>query len=408
MKIALNDYFKKNFFPIKYWTLIIFFLFFPFIKPDSFRRISILDTFFDLWCLLDSTIIFVIAFRLLVKKKWKPSLGFWAIIVLNIWILITTFINSGFQIIPAKSFVSITALSLLIDTMIKKTNHLINGMMISFELIIYSNFLTYVLFPHGMYADGLYTTNWLMGYDNSQIKFFLCGAIVAFMYGRINNSKSRSNCLIAIIVASVLFTKVFTALMGLIIIVLMMTVYHLKLFKKLMNPKFFLIIALLVFSSVVLNNSLIDKMELITRYTGKGATLTTRFDIWKITLKMFTKSPLYGYGWNPTTVRTKQYMNPFATHAHDTYLEYIYQGGIIGLILFLFIIMLVSNSISKCKNKKIKCFASSVILAFLFMMLFESYLFPIVYALYLLLYHCNEYKEVSIKTQLMSLFGGEK
>lgn len=403
----INQSFKPSV-SISYLTLFIFILFFPFIKPDSFRRISILDNLFDMWCALNTVIIFVSSLVLFIKKKWKPSPGFWSIIILNVWILLVTFKISGFELTPVKSFFSILALSLLIDTFIKKNKHLINGMMFSFEIVIYSNFITYILFPHGMYADGLYTTNWLMGYDNSQIKFFLCGAIVAFMYRLINNSKARSNCLLAIIVASVLFTRVFTALMGLGIIVLMMTVYHFKLFKKLMNPKLFLILALMVFSSVVLNNSLLDKMELITKYTGKGATLTTRFDIWKITLKMFTKSPLYGYGWNPTTVRTVQYMNPFATHAHDTYLEYIYQGGIVGLVLFLFIIMLVVIRISNCKNKKIKSFTSSVILAFLFMMLFESYLFPIVYAVYLLLYHCNEYKEASMKAQLLSLFGGEK
>lgn len=374
-----------------------FLLIFPFLKPDFFRRISFIDQFFDMWCLASSLFIFSFAIVRLIKKKWRPSMALVTIFALNLWIQFSTFINSEFNMTLFKNFISLMSVSLFIDIFIKNYKKLIPALMFAFEILIYSNFITFIVFPHGMYSDGLYSTNWLMGYDNSQIKFYICAVIVASIYKEITQNRRRSNILMAVVVMSVLFTKVFTALMGLAIVVAILVFNHKERLKRICQPKYYFIVAMMFFVFVVLNNALADKMDLITKITGKGVTLTTRFDIWQRTLKMASDYFLYGHGWKSVEVRTFEYYNPFATHAHDTYLEYLYQGGIVGMAIFFLLIILIIHKLSKCQNKNIKQIFSAIIFAFLIMMIFEAYVFPIVYMIYMIVYHCNVYKKALSK-----------
>jgi len=384
----------------------LFFLIFPFLKPDSFRRIAFLDNIFDVWCLASGLIILGFAIVWFIQKKWKPSSAFMIIILLNIWIQLSTCINSGFNMTLFKSFISIMSVSLFVDVFRKYHKDMISSLMLAFEIVIYCNFITFILFPHGMYQDGLYATNWLMGYDNSQIKFYICGVVVASIYKEIFRNGFRGNLFIAVIVMSILFTRVFTAVVGLAIVICILIFNHRERFERIFQPKWYFIIAMLLFTGIVLNNALANKMDFITKYTGKGVTLTTRFDIWQRTLEMASDYFIYGHGWQSVEVRTAEYWNPYATHAHDTYLEYLYQGGIVALLTFILLVVLIMWKLSKCSNKNIKQIFSAVLFAFLIMMIFEAYVFPIVYMTYMLIYHCNLYKRGLFRKQRKIVFRG--
>lgn len=390
-------------------TIVYLILIFPFLKPDSFRRIAMLDLAFDAMSLLCAATILVWGVVRLFQRKWKPSLGFGLILLLNVVLQASTLINSGLQISMLKNLLFILAVTVYIDTFMRDYRNLITALMTAFEILLYANFATFLLFPHGMYTDGLYSTNWLMGYDNSQIKFYICAVIVAYIYSLITKNKIRGYCLIGIVALSVLFTGVFSALIGLAIVIF--TVFFSWKSKKnrIFNSKTYFIISLASFVIIVLLGALESIMTIITRYTGKNASLTTRFDIWNRTIDMAEgRYLIYGHGWQPTTTRQIEYMNPFATHAHDTYLEYLYQGGLIGVLVFLALLLVLVYKLSKCSIHNVKIFFSAVLFAFNMMMIFEAYVFPVVYMCYLLLYHCDKYEKNDLLSRLSRLLLNKK
>ncbi len=405
MNVLLN---KQDSFAISMplTELKIFLLIIPFVKPDSFRRIPMLDTVFDAWCLVNAVLIFFIALYRLFTGKWKPSRAFAGIFALNAWLQITTLMHIGFNMTPIKSFVMTTAVTLIIDVYIKNYKNLISAFMLTFELLLYSNFVTFIIFPNGMYTDGLYSTNWLMGYDNSQIKFYIFASLIAVAHKNITGNKARGNIMLAVIVMSILFTKVFTAIIGLAIILGVMIFNYRDKLKSIFKPKYYLIFALAAFYIVVIDGFLTDKMDLITKLTGKTETFSSRFEIWRHSVNLILKSLVFGYGWQEVSVRTAEYYNDNATHAHDTYLEYLYQGGIIGFVIFIFVMIIIAKKLSKCSNRNVKQYYSAVFLAFLTMMLVEAYVFPIAYMIYMILYYCDEFdRELSVSRLSKSLGG---
>lgn len=69
--------------------------------------------------------------------------------------------------------------------------------------------------------------------------------------------------------------------------------------------------------------------------------------MWVITLDYIFQNKWYGYGVEALLIRQKKIGGP---NAHNSYLEILYQGGIIGFMLFSFFFIILAKEMGKYKR----------------------------------------------------------
>jgi len=73
------------------------------------------------------------------------------------------------------------------------------------------------------------------------------------------------------------------------------------------------------------------------QYSGIDPTVTVRFDIWKIAMAAFVKSPIIGYGYAAVPYITGKVLErPYS--AHSLYVETAAQSGIVGLVVLFWLV----------------------------------------------------------------------
>ena len=103
-----------------------------------------------------------------------------------------------------------------------------------------------------------------------------------------------------------------------------------------------ILLPLMNFSSALLN-------KLIEGVFGKSLTFSGRKYIWDYALSNFTSNPIIGNGFNSISSLFKNKVIPIygriASHSHNGFLDVFLQGGLVGLILILIILIVIFNKI---------------------------------------------------------------
>ena len=94
---------------------------------------------------------------------------------------------------------------------------------------------------------------------------------------------------------------------------------------------------------------------------NKKLTLSGRTFIWERAYAEIAKSPLIGYGCEPMDLSIEKII---LNHAHNMFLEIMYRGGIIALILFIIAFILISNKADRIKNNVLSKFL--ILMVFIF------------------------------------------
>ena len=103
-----------------------------------------------------------------------------------------------------------------------------------------------------------------------------------------------------------------------------------------------MLLPLMNFSSALLN-------KLIEGVFGKSLTFSGRKYIWDYALSKLTTNPIIGSGFNSISTLFKDKVIPIygriASHSHNGFLDVFLQGGIVGIILILIILIVIFNRI---------------------------------------------------------------
>lgn len=127
-------------------------------------------------------------------------------------------------------------------------------------------------------------------------------------------------------------------------------------------------------------------------YFNKSLTLSGRTRIWERSLRYIRESLLIGYGNEPYSVSISKII---LNHTHNLYLETLYRGGIIGLMLLISAFILLSIDVSR--TKKTGIYAWLQLMLFIFLLFtsldfaFYRYHFMIIV---ILLAHSELYDEI--------------
>ena len=259
----------------------------------------------------------------------------------------------------------------------------LSAILLCFEIIIYINFATLIIFPDGMYALETTKLNWFLGYDNTHVIYFLPALLIAFIYIEITKKKLRGGLLIVVIIISSLMRWAATTIMGIaIFLILLIPIFRNN--TKIFNFKTYMLATLIIFITMVLLRLQNYLSFIIVDILGKDLTFRNRTPLWDITIEYIKENFLFGYGWQNDSIRHSMYNSSSVISAHNQFLEYIYLGGIILIGIYIYMILYINKITKKIRNNKIIQYISIAFFSLQIMYIAEVFINPIIYIILIL------------------------
>jgi O-antigen ligase len=248
----------------------------------------------------------------------------------------------------------------------------INSFYLSYLSSFLINYITILIYPAGMYFNGMYYTNWFLLYDNVHIFMFL--PTIALLYIASCYDNRSFKILTAVAIYAITFSVFYCFSLNSVATYTALLIYWTfenKLSKvKLLNVTTY-------FVTYLLADLLIVKFRIqylfagILNFFNKGVTLNNRTILWDMVSSGVAESPWIGHGMLSQGGFAKVFKVKNYTHAHNTLLDILYKGGFLLLICFLLIVFCALYELNKCKHK-VSRFLSFILWIMFFMMIFEA------------------------------------
>lgn len=310
------------------------------------------------------------------------------------YLLLCTFIAGGAVRDCMLSVVAVLSVVMLYDVALEKWEVFLSSQLFCFEVVIYINLLTEIVFPDSLYVTQdeimhvVLRKNWFLGFYNNHTQYFLPALMIAFLYKYKTGKKLRTYILtLAIFVSAVLVWSggVLVALLGISIVYTFF-----KNWTKIFNYYNYWLLHLVFFISVILLKSQIIFKWLIDDMLGKWHSLEVRMELWDRYIEEFIPQKIiFGYGIEDSIERKMKVEMKWACHAHNQLLEVLYQGGIINLVLFLIIIIIVGRNIYQYRNTEESKIISTAFLGWCLHGLVEPFMTPFLMGMFVVAYYSN-------------------
>lgn len=331
---------------IKKRTVFNFLLLLPFMEPYLFQvEYPQIHKLYWILKFISCAIIFVIKVISIEEKNgWQiypikikqPVFLSWSIFWA--YLLINTIIQGE---MTKNFFVNIFSVLFVMWWLSENENSMrdfINVLLLWAEILIYLNLACMFIFPQGMYVS-LSTgnaTNWLLGYDNFFEQTFIPAYILSLIYAYQNKKYLRTIALIIAMHISAFITKpgVLVVSLAFMDICLLFGIYKLK---NLFNLGTNVAIIFLTMIGIFFFNIQTKFWSVIFDLLGKDATFTGRTIIWTYIWELIKEAPIFGYGFSDGYIRLSKmnYILNGAFNAHNQILEFLWEGGIVLLLIFI-------------------------------------------------------------------------
>lgn len=252
-----------------------------------------------------------------------------------LWLVIANFIN-GHEVMPSISF-AIQVFSIILILRYYITNNLLGAFVpvITFWLVLFLliNVFTQIAFPDGLYISDRDWAMWFYGNRNTFIyQYFLCILFATmneiFKYKKL---RKRYFLLIAVIVFSEIYGGSATSAVAILVSVVLIVVFSKTDWGKV---KLCLLgTAVSMGLSYVLINLGINTflVRFVESVFDRNATFTGRTSIWSSAVETLEGHWATGLGWEIIPLNWSWDVS----QCHNWYLDLLFVGGIIWLILFL-------------------------------------------------------------------------
>lgn len=371
---------------------MLFLIFFILLKPGSFSEytawknignvINILRMFTCVWCLF---------YFLLRRGKIDKFILF--VILFYCSLLFSTFYFSQSYVNLIYEFASILSWIVLFKiNMLDNKDKFLTTLENTFFILLLINFITIILFPGGFYLNSSgYSGNYFLGYDNNLITYIFPALALSFTNSLNKNGKIglKSIFLLIISFCSIIFTWSATGVVSMVIMIVLFFAYTIN--KKDFPIKKYIVVALSLFIEIVFLRFQNIFSFIVEGWLKKDLTFTGRTYIWDIFIGEIKKSILIGHG----IVDSKYLIRTLnAGHAHNYFLQILYQGGLVTFSMFLGFFFSAINKVKNCKEKK---YVGIVIFAYLISFIFEAYSLTNMFIIVLLIAYYYEPSSKNLK-----------
>jgi len=131
---------------------------------------------------------------------------------------------------------------------------------------------------------------------------------------------------------------------------------------------------------------------IIYQLFGKDVTFTGRASTWVTVIKYIKEKPFFGWGIITSDQAIQMISKASAVNAHSQWLQVLFQGGIVGLLIF---VTIISECFKKLNfaQKETQFFLFGLLFSLLLVMIFEV---EMGFTVLLILFLCCEYINISI------------
>lgn len=247
------------------------------------------------------------------------------------------------------------------------------------------NVLSFFIFYPSM--DPLQSAFYFLGNDNGSIYETLLFVFASiFYYIRFNNDKIPFKfwLIFLFIFSGYYYVKSGNGMSCIVLIGFFLAFRNKKIVLKIMKPQLFAGIYVFLFLMIVCLRDL-SFMKPVLEILGKSSTLTGRTGIWDRCLKYIEINKWFGNGYEPALISIYKIGN---VKAHNIILQFLYNGGIMMLLLFGVLNLKIIKSINKNEKNKTKKFLMNIsIFLFFVISLFDFYIQKYTYIFMLCIYY---------------------
>lgn len=316
----------------------------------------------------------------LAKNKDHLPLPIKTLIGIFVWLLIATAMNGG-SISACWDAIELPLVALFITYIGMKTDagrflHSLECLLILYVII---NFITVVAFPNGLeygvqqYVNGRDELVFFLGQKNVVIKFSLlaefCVIIEAILY------YGRCKLFERIISVMVFCVGIYTNSVITVIASILPLIFTFLNFEKVpewINSVSGAFINLAFFVVIIIMKQQERFAFIIENVLGKNLTFTSRTRLWDIGLLLSSQKIWTGHGVEPKAAVIAK--TGFSNDSfHNFIVDYLYQGGIVVLVLWLIFAILLWISIRKSQNVIIARVCNLIAFSFLLVAISEPF-----------------------------------
>lgn len=367
------------------WFLYVF-LALPHLKPPYLSTFPTIDIIIDVW--RGISFIFVILWYILKKKQISI-----VVILAMAWqlsLLLSTIYNQGAIYSCVVTSFSILSIMLFYDIAQAYKEIFLSSQLFCFELVIYINLITEFVFPAGMYLNNGFPSgpNWFLGYYNGYTKYFIPALMFAWLYKESTGKKWRTLILFVGIVASTII--VFAGGQAVALAIMVFVFLFFKDITMIFNYYNYWLLHIIFVTVISLPKFQEIFIWFLNNILKKTSSYLTRARLWDKTFYFFLQSPLIGYGVQTSSSRIAQYRLPYGIHAHNMLLELLYQGGIIGFILWIALIVVSGRIIYKYRNTLESKIIAIAFLGWCIVTLVEPFTTPFFMGMFVIAHRSNQ------------------
>lgn len=356
------------------YSIILFLLTFPHINPGYLSQLKLIGTVIDAMRLISFVVIICVCFF----AKRRMSVVAFLIVAIECYLVLITVAKAGDIRKCVVDASSVIAVVLLYDCWMDQWENFLSVQLFCFEVVIYINLVTEILFPKGLYNSLIYTRNFFLGYYNTHIKVFIPALLIGYLYMIQKNNHIRFIFLVIGIYLNALLVWSGGTILSLAI---MFGVYCLfRNYTGVFNYFTYSLVQPLFYLLIIKLRLLNYTKWLVGGILGKWNSLVGRMIVWEIAIQKCRKSIITGYGIQPSAKIIKDFV--WAAHAHNQMLDILYSGGLIYLLSIVALIILVGSKVYRYKEKKSAQVISIAFLGWWINTLVEPYTTPFLMAMF--------------------------
>ncbi len=364
---------------VTYRQLYIFIFLAIFVKPAFFEQIAILDALINVLRVTVGGFVIGIYF---LKNQMRMSKFIFIMCLFQGSILLSTIVNHASLYRWFQYAVSCLPIIFMVELNRDYPKDILSSAMLLYELLIYANFITMVVFKNGLYSVEGYSQCWILGMKNNFSYHFMPAMAVALLHRRYSGNKIRGNILILTMLLSSLLGRSSTLLIGIFLTIALILLSRTKL-VKILNYRNLTILYVIISAGMVIGGWQKYFSFIIVDVLEKDLTLTYRTFMWDRGLKVFLSHPILGVG-KETLEKWTMRIGLEHTQLHNQLLDYAYVGGSVLLVIVFWANHIIGKTLTKFKENYFAISLNVVIFGMHVMMISEAYYAAGVYFLFAL------------------------
>lgn len=352
------------------------------LEPAYFSTIVVVDKVFEMFKIV------VTIFTIYAYIKANLNFQFYILLpfIYESSVFFSTCINSANYKSAILEMAYVINFCLLTQLMINKNVKLyIKAIYYVLEIYSYINLLSCFVYPNGLYINGNGFPCFFLGYRNTAYQYIFPMVVFSTINSIMQCGKLKLRVFIDISCYMIFSIRTNTVTGCILGITYLVGLCLNKLFIHIKVRWVFLTGLFLSFLVVIVKVQNLFAHFLITRLR-RNITFSGRTILWDKLLRFINEKPILGWGIVDMPQLTNIY---WAGQAHNQFLQILFQCGVLGLALFVFMLMVISVKFDKSKNNQYKKIFIISMITYMLSFLTEGYVLPIFYSILILMAENN-------------------